>query len=178
MKAYAAVPNVEIRRAALEDVELIAAVLREAFAEFESLYTPAAFAATTPTAWQIRDRWNEGPVWAAVRNGTIIGMIGAVPKDLGLYVRSMAVHSFARRHGIAGGLLREVEAFTIHHHHKRLFLSTTSFLEDAIHLYERFGFQRNADGPQDLFVTPLFTMVKGLELANGESGAQIKEKAE
>ena len=175
MKAYPAVPNVEIKRATLENVELIAAVLHESFAEFESLYTPAAFAATTPTARQIRDRWNEGPVWVAIQKGTIIGTIGAVPKDLGLYIRSMAVHPSARGHGIAGQLLKEVEAFAIHHHHQRLCLSTTPFLEGAIHLYERFGFQRSAEGLQDLFGTPLFTMVKGLQLANGESGTQIKE---
>jgi len=175
MTALPAAPNVEIKKATFEDVAAIAYILHESFAEFESLYTSAAFAATTPTAQQIRERWNEGPVWVAIQKGAIVGTVGAVPKDLGLYVRSMAVHPVSRGQGIAVQLLKEVEAFANHDHHKRLFLSTTPFLEDAIHLYERFGFQRSAEASQDLFGTPLFTMVKGLELASGESGAQIKE---
>jgi GNAT superfamily N-acetyltransferase len=175
MTALPAAPNVEIKKGTFEDVAAIAYILHESFAEFESLYTSAAFAATTPTAQQIRERWNEGPVWVAIQKGAIVGTVGAVPKDLGLYVRSMAVHPVSRGQGIAVQLLKEVEAFANHDHHKRLFLSTTPFLEDAIHLYERFGFQRSAEASQDLFGTPLFTMVKGLELASGESGAQIKE---
>ena len=43
-----------------------------------------------------------------------------------------------------------------------MFLSTTPFLESAIRLYEKFGFQRTSDGPLDLFGTPLFTMQKSL----------------
>jgi ribosomal protein S18 acetylase RimI-like enzyme len=43
---------------------------------------------------------------------------------------------------------------------RRLFLSTTPFLDRAISLYERFGFQRNEEGLRELFGTPLFTMEK------------------
>ena len=79
----------------MEDVAAIAFVLHESFAEIESFYTPAAFAATTPTAIQIRERWSEGPVWVAIQNGAAVGTVGAVPKSSGLYVRSMAVHPAA-----------------------------------------------------------------------------------
>ena len=143
----------------LEDAESIASVLRASFVEFESFYTPAAFAATTPTSDQIRERWDEGPVWVAVQNGSIVGTVAVVPKSSGLYVRSMAVHPVARGRGIAGGLLKEIESFAINQHHRRLFLSTTPFLHEAIRLYERFGFQCNDEGPHDLFGTSLFTMV-------------------
>ena len=156
----------------MEDIEAIAFALHESFAEFESLYTPSAFAATTPTASQIRDRWSEGPVWAAIQNGAVVGTVGAVPKSSGLYIRSMAVYPTARGQGIAWQLLKEVETFAINAHHKRLFLSTTPFLEEAIQLYEHFGFQRTDEGPQDLFGTPLFTMVKQLEPVNQEPGHQ------
>jgi ribosomal protein S18 acetylase RimI-like enzyme len=156
----------------MEDIEAIAFALHESFAEFESLYTPSAFAVTTPTAGQIRGRWSEGPVWVAIQNGAVVGTVGAVPKSSGLYVRSMAVHPAARRQGIARELLKEVENFAINNRRKRLFLSTTPFLEEAIHLYEEFGFQRTDDGPQDLFGTPLCTMVKQLEPVNEEPGHQ------
>lgn len=153
---------IQIRRALMEDVGAIASVLRAAFAEFEPLYTPAAFEVTTPTADQLRARWHEGPVWVAVQTNAIQGTVAAVSKATGLYVRSMAVEPVSRGQGIARGLLQEIERFALEHDHRRLFLSTTPFLYDAIRLYERFGFERTDDGPHELFGTPLFTMVKAL----------------
>jgi GNAT superfamily N-acetyltransferase len=164
-------PVLQIQRAMLKDAESIAAVLHASFVEFESLYTPDGFAATTPTSDQIRERWNEGPVWVAVQHGSIVGSVAAVAKSSGLYVRSMAVLPVARGQGIAGQLLKEIESFAINHHYGQLFLSTTPFLDDAIRLYERFGFQRDDEGAHDLFGTPLFTMVKQLEAAGGMARA-------
>lgn len=169
MNADVLIPGVQIRTAILEDVGAIAPVLHASFLEFEAFYTPAAFAATTPTANQIRERWHEGPIWVAIQNGEIVGTVAAVAKSSGLYVRSMAVHRTVRGRGIAGRLLKEIESFGIKNHHTRLFLSTTPFLLGAIHLYECFGFQRSDEGPHELFGTPLFTMVKQLQIRGDES---------
>jgi len=163
VKTDPAVPALQIKKATLGDSEAIASILHASFAEFESLYAPAAFAATTPTSNQIRARWDEGPVWVAVQNENLIGTVAAVPKSADLYVRSMAVLPAARGQGFARQLLREIERYAIINHQKCLFLSTTPFLTSAIHLYESFGFQRNDEGPHDLFGTRLFTMVKQLE---------------
>ncbi len=157
--------DVLIRIAAIDESLAIASVLRQAFIEYEPLYTLAAFAATTPTSDQIQARWNEGPVWVAVQKDNIIGTLAAVPKSSGLYIRSMAVLPVATGQGIAGQLLIEIERFAVDHHHRSLFLSTTPFLKKAIRLYERFGFERNDEGPHDLFGAPLFTMIKLLESA-------------
>jgi hypothetical protein len=54
-----------IRLAEEHDAETISATLQAAFAEFEALYTPAAFSATTPTTDQILERFVEGPIWIA-----------------------------------------------------------------------------------------------------------------
>jgi GNAT superfamily N-acetyltransferase len=148
--------------AKIEEASAIATVLRQAFFEYEPQYTRAAFAATTPTARQIEDRWREGPVWVAVQKEDLVGTVAAVPKSSGFYVRSMAVLPAARGQRIAGHLLKAVERFAGDHQFKRLFLSTTPFLDDAIRFYEHFGFQRSEDGPHDLCGTPLFTMVKVL----------------
>jgi ribosomal protein S18 acetylase RimI-like enzyme len=155
-------PAILIRRARLADIDAIASLLRDSFAEFRPLYTSAAFEATTPVAGQLRSRWQEGPVWVAVRANAILGTVAAAPRPSGLYIRSMAVHPLARGQGIARRLLEEIRRFAQQRHHERLFLSTTPFLDDAIRLYERFGFERTEDGPHDLFGTPLFTMVKAL----------------
>ena len=182
MKATPVDSVIQIRRARLEEVETIALVLHASFIEFKAFYTSAAFAATTPTSNQIRERWSEGPVWIAIQNGDIVGTVAAVPKSSGLYVRSMAVHPSARGQGIARQLLQEIESFAVKHHHRRLFLSTTPFLKEAIRLYEHFGFQRSDEGQHELFGTPLFTMVKRLEpmereLRNPKSFTQQEEKA-
>jgi len=43
-----------------------------------------------------------------------------------------------------------------------MLLSTTPFLDDAIRLYQRFGFERIREGLHDLAGTPLFTMEKAV----------------
>ncbi|HEV8190790.1 MAG TPA: GNAT family N-acetyltransferase [Ktedonobacterales bacterium] len=155
--------NVEIRRAAPQDIPDIASVLLAAFAEYEPLYTQGGFAATTPTSDQIRTRFDEGPVWIALLDGAISGTVAAILRDgATLYVRSMAVLRAARGHNIGGALLGEVERFATEHGCKRLLLSTTPFLARAIRLYERAGFQLTEEGPSDLFGTPLVAMAKSL----------------
>jgi hypothetical protein len=57
------VSNLAVRRAGEYDALAIAAVLRQAFAEFEPKYTAAAFAATTPDVAMVLERLREGPVW-------------------------------------------------------------------------------------------------------------------
>lgn len=157
------IPEIQIRIATPGDTSSIASVLYEAFAEYESLYTQEAFAATTPTSEQIQGRLGEGPTWIAVEDGSIVGTVGAAPRGQALHVRSMAVLLVARGHRIGELLLETVETFASAHGYRRLFLSTTPFLGRAISLYERWGFRRSDEGPHELFGTPLFTMVKDLD---------------
>ena len=168
MNAGRVFPGIQIRTATLEDAESIALVLRESFAEFQSTYTTEAFAATTPTSNQIHTRWSDGPVWVADFNRTVVGTVSAVVKEDSLYVRSMAVLPAIRGQNIGHLLLKEAEAFAWKSGCRRMFLSTTPFLIQAIKLYERYGFQRNSEGPNELFGTPLFTMEKILR-SSGEN---------
>lgn len=157
-------PNIQIRAAVPDDAPLISAVLYESFVEYKPSYTPEGFAATTPTTDQIKSRMNEGPVWVVLRDQAIVGTASAVLQGESLYVRGMAVLPNARGQKIGELLLAHLESFASARGFRRLFLSTTPFLSSAIRLYERFGFQRNGEGPHDLFGTPLFTMEKSLEL--------------
>jgi putative acetyltransferase len=153
---------VQIHPAIGSDVEAVAAVLRDAFLEFKSLYTEAAYAETTPDPDTLVRRLDDGPIWVARLRGEIVGTISAVEKPNGVYVRSTAVLPSARGSRIAKMLLEEVESFAVSYRAERLFLSTTPFLHAAIHLYEDFGFHRTSEPPHDLFNTPLFTMEKKL----------------
>ncbi|MGQ0603548.1 MAG: GNAT family N-acetyltransferase [Anaerolineales bacterium] len=156
---------VSVRLAVAGDAETIASVLYQAFVEYQSLYTPAAFAATTLHSDRIRSRFGEGPVWVAMQNDLVVGTVSAVTTDRGTYVRGMALLPAARGRRVGWLLLESVEGFAREHKLRRLFLSTTPFLLRAIRLYEQFGFQRDDEGPHELFGTPLFTMVKNLSVA-------------
>ena len=152
----------QIRRATEADAGALAALLREAFAEYERLYTRAGYAATTPDGQAIRARLAEGPTWVAHEDGRILGTVSAVAKEDGVYVRSMAVAPAARGKRIALLLMRQLELFAVSSKAGRLYLSTTPFLFSAIRLYESLGFRRTGEPPDDLFGTPLVTMARRL----------------
>ena len=155
-------PRVQIRAAVMADAPQVASLLLESFIEYRDLYTPEGFAATTPTSEEVLTRMEEGPVWVALLDGSVVGTVAAVERGEDLYVRGMAVLPAARGLGIGELLLREVEGHAAALGYGRLLLSTTPFLHRAIRLYERFGFRRSEEGARALKGTPLFTMVKSL----------------
>ena len=163
--AAEALSEILIRRATPEDAEAISGVLHQAFAAYRPRYTPQAYRATTPAPAQVLERLQEGPLWVALLGGVLVATASAVVTERGCYIRGMAVVPAARGHRIGWTLLEAIERFAQEERLPRLYLSTTPFLDRAIALYERYGFHRTADGPSDLFGTPLFTMVKTLRLA-------------
>jgi ribosomal protein S18 acetylase RimI-like enzyme len=154
--------DVRIRTAVPEDAGAISSLLREAFVEFEPLYTPGGFAATTPAAAEIAERWAEGPVWVAEMDERMVGTVAAVVKEDGVYLRSMAVLPSTRGVGAGRLLLQTVQEFAIARQASRMFLSTTPFLTAAIRLYESAGFVRTGEPPAELLGTPLITMARPL----------------
>jgi putative acetyltransferase len=155
--------NAQIRLASPEDATDIADVLRQSFLEFEALYTPQGFAATTPDEPEVAGRMQEGPMWVAVWKDRIVGTASAVlTGEKGSYVRGVAVVPSARGLGIAESLMNQVESFARQHGCTRLFLTTTPFLTSAVRLYQRLGFALIPDGTAALFGTPLLKMEKVL----------------
>jgi GNAT superfamily N-acetyltransferase len=151
-----------IRHATPADLSSIAFLMHDSFVEYRPSYTDEGFSATTPGSEQLAKRISEGPMWVAVQDTVLVGTASALPLGDELYIRGMAVLPQARGLGIGELLLKSIEEFALAQGYKRLALSTTPFLLRAIKLYERFGFRRIADGPHDLFGTPLFTMAKQL----------------
>jgi ribosomal protein S18 acetylase RimI-like enzyme len=154
--------GVQIRQAAPDDAAAIASLLRKSFVEFETLYTSEGFVATVGTPDMVKARIDEGPVWVAEENQAIVGTVSAVLKGDRLYIRGMAVDPTARGKRIGCKLLDRAEEFAIEKGRSCLFLSTTPFLSRAIKLYKDYGFHHNSEGPDNLFGTPLFTMIKTL----------------
>jgi GNAT superfamily N-acetyltransferase len=157
-----ALPKTTIRQGGPQDAASIAQALHESFAEYEALYTREGFAATVLNADHILCRMREGPVWVAWCEHRVLGTAAAVLKGKSAYMRGMAVLPAARGARIAARLLEQVECWASNQGCCRVFLSTTPFLSTAIRLYERSGFRRTDEGPNDLFGTPLFTMEKNL----------------
>jgi ribosomal protein S18 acetylase RimI-like enzyme len=153
-------PPFLIRLANVPDAFIISKLLHDSFLEYEPLYTPQGFAATTPDAKEVFLRMQEGPVWIAFCAGEPVGTVAAVVEDGSLHIRGMAVLPAARKAKIGSRLLEQTEAHAAEQDCERLFLSTTPFLEAAIRLYEKFGFRRVQGSEHDLFGTPLFTMEK------------------
>lgn len=149
-----------IRAARPDEAQAIAATLAEAFAAYESLYTPEAFAATTPNEAVIRSRFSEGAIWVAVLNEKIVGTVSVIPASESLYIRSMAVLPEARGQRIGERLLSEIEHYAVAQGFQQLSLKTTPFLEHALRLYEKCGFV--PAGVDELFGTPLITMTRKL----------------
>lgn len=155
-----------IREGTEADAARIAEILQLAFAEFRSLYTPAAFQATTPGPEAIVTRMREGPCWIALQDEMTIGTVSAVQRSPDCYVRGMGVLPDSRARGVGWQLLRAAERFALEAGSRRVYLSTTPFLDRAIRMYERFGFRRDSEGSHDLFGTPLFTMMKEVDRAS------------
>jgi putative acetyltransferase len=153
---------IRIREASKGDCEDVATLLRHAFASYEPLYTAGGFAATTPDATGVAARLHDGPVWLAIHDGAIVGTAGAVCQSGQCYVRGVAVLPKWRGCGIASSLMATVEHFALQNKACRMFLTTTPFLEDAIRLYARLGFERSERSPLDLYGTPLIGMTKSL----------------
>ncbi|MBO0726391.1 MAG: GNAT family N-acetyltransferase [Blastocatellia bacterium] len=151
-----------IRTAVPDDAPAVASTLHRAFLQFKPLYTPDAFAATVSSTDQILLRLNEGPIWVALLDEVVVGTVSVVPKGDALYVRGMAVAPDARGSGIGCALIKRIEEHATERGFKRLYLNTTPFLVGAIRLYEKCGFVRSADGPDNLFGTPLFAMERKL----------------
>ena len=142
---------------------MIARILRESFARFESDYTPEAMQAVTPTADEVVSRFDEGPIWVAVDEDEIVGSVSVVPEPDWLYIRSMAVLPKAQGLGIGNKMLQEAERYAADNGFDKLFLYTTYFSASAIKLYEKNGFYKVRDTTADeWFGTPGLAMEKNI----------------
>jgi ribosomal protein S18 acetylase RimI-like enzyme len=62
--------------------------------------------------------------------------------------------------GLAKALMNHMEQMAIQNNCKSLKLTSTSFLQQAMKLYESLGYKEN--GSQDLYGTTLIKMIKGI----------------
>jgi N-acetylglutamate synthase-like GNAT family acetyltransferase len=111
-----------------------------AFLPFRAGYTDEAFEFTTPPTNVIRERFSEGPIWLAEREGIAVGTVSGLPEADRFYIRSMAIDPLAQRSGVGQKLLETVERHAREQRFEKLFLYTTYVLPGAQRLYEKNGF--------------------------------------
>ena len=110
----------------------------------------------------MRKRFSEsGEIWVAELDSEIVGTVSVAHRNQALYIRSLAIMPTAQGMRMGQRLLEHVENYAVAGGFKILTLSTGSFLQQAVRLYERFGFvcHRNID----FYGTDLIAMEKYLD---------------
>ncbi len=133
--------DLKIRLAVADEAAEIAEVIKQAFGPLENDYTPESYAIVTPDADEVRGRFQEGPIWVALKGEKIVATVSVLPEPEWLYIRSMAVSPVAQGSGVGGKLLGEIDKYASENGFDRLFLYSTEFSKNAIRLYERNGFE-------------------------------------
>jgi GNAT superfamily N-acetyltransferase len=163
--------EIEIRLAESGDEGLIAGLLYDAFVGYKYLYTEKAFDATILGIAKIKERIDSKTMWVALFKNVIRATLSLTPTNDELNVRSVAVSPIARRKGLGKALMIHAEGEARKMGFQQLDLTTTTFLFEAIRLYEDLGFERC--GFEDLFGTQLIKMKKNLKPAIVYSGTSI-----
>jgi putative acetyltransferase len=151
---------IEYRLAQTADIVLVSELLQKAFESYKSFYTPAAFKATTPSSAEIEARFDDGPIWVAFYNKEIIGTLSGLLDGEKMLLRSMAVDPAFQGQKIGLNLLKTAEQYALNAQVNSMYLFTTPFLHQAIHLYEKFRFVKKSHQKDNLHGTPLIYMEK------------------
>jgi GNAT superfamily N-acetyltransferase len=136
------IADIQIRDAAEADAPAIAICLSEAFAQFQTAYTPLAFADTVPTIAGVQLRLKEMHVLVAAGAVEIVGTISAMFDGEHGHLRGMAVLPEWRGTGVASLLLAAIENWLRAHGCRQVTLGTTELLRAALAFYEKNGFRR------------------------------------
>jgi ribosomal protein S18 acetylase RimI-like enzyme len=152
-----------VRQAGPADANEILGCLADAFAPFQSQYTPAAFADTVLTPEAMAPRFRTMFVLVAEdAAGSILGTVAAGLCDGGEgHLRGMAVRAAWQGSGVAGQLLNAAESLLRARGCRRVTLDTTAPLTRAIAFYRSHGYT-STGCVRDFYGMTLFEYAKDL----------------
>jgi GNAT superfamily N-acetyltransferase len=155
-------PQVEIRRAMLDDAAAVLHCLAVAFEPYRYQYSRQGYEDTTLTAETICVRMRSMEVLVAEANGLVVGTIATsvVSPEVG-HLRGMAVLPEWQGRDIAGQLLSFAESHLRDRGCTRITRDTTQPLQRAIRFYEKHGY-RSTGKVGDFFGMPLYEYAKQL----------------
>jgi GNAT superfamily N-acetyltransferase len=141
--------DILIRQAREDELDTVAALAVEAYAEYARHMPPDAWSAFAQNIANVRGRSNEATILVAERDGELVGTVtlftdwrGAQPDSYG--VRLLAVPPEQRGTGVGRALMQDVIERARAEGKDRVVLTTTQEMESARDLYERLGFVRDA----------------------------------
>jgi GNAT superfamily N-acetyltransferase len=141
--------DVSIRPARDDELDEVAALLVDAYAEYAARMSPDAWASFAQDIGNVRGRMIEADVVVAEREGRFVGSVTLFTRHRGVRggtvgVRLLAVRPDARGTGVGRALMEYAIEHARAERQDRVVLSTTQEMESARDLYEKLGFTREA----------------------------------
>jgi GNAT superfamily N-acetyltransferase len=140
--------DIQIRQARDDELDLVASLAVDAYAEYARHMAPDAWSAFAQNIANVRGRSNEAEILVAERDGELVGTVtlftdwrGAQPDSYG--VRLLAVPPEQRGTGVGRALMEHCIERARTQGRDRVVLTTTQEMETARDLYERLGFVRD-----------------------------------
>lgn len=139
--------DLTIRPARDDELDRVATLLVEAYAEYAARMSPDAWASFAQDIGNVRGRMIEAEVVVAERAGRLVGSVTLFTRHRGVRggtvgVRLLAVHPGARGTGVGRTLMEYAIERARAEHQNRVVLSTAQEMESARDLYEKLGFVR------------------------------------
>ena len=134
-----------IQKANYEHIDGILGCLSDAFSEVREAYSAEAYADTVLTPGTLKERLDEMDNYVYLdEEGEVIGFVGwKKESEEEAHIRGMAVSPAGRGQGVARTLLSQVDDDVRSAGCSFISLDTTEYLQSAIKLYERNGFERS-----------------------------------
>lgn len=139
--------DIVIREARDDELDAVAAVAVDAYAEYAERMSPDAWSAFAQNIANVRGRMLDAEVVVAERDGRIVGTVtlftdwrGAQPGSYG--VRLLAVPPAERGTGVGRALMEHCIVRAERDGKDRVLLTTTQEMESARDLYDKLGFVR------------------------------------
>lgn len=139
--------DVTIRPARDDELDEVAALLVDAYAEYAARMSPDAWASFAQDIGNVRGRMMEADVVVAEREGRLVGSVTLFTRHRGVRggtvgVRLLAVHPASRGTGVGRALMEYAIEHARAEQQERVVLSTAQEMESARDLYEKLGFVR------------------------------------
>lgn len=139
--------DLSIRPARDDELDRVAALLVDAYAEYAARMSPDAWASFAQDIGNVRGRMMEADVVVAERDGQLVGSVTLFTRHRGVRggtvgVRLLAVSPDARGTGVGRALMEHAIKRARAEQQQRVVLSTAQEMESARDLYEKLGFRR------------------------------------
>lgn len=141
-------PDLEIRNARPDELDIVASVAVDGYAEYAAGMSPDAWSQFAQNIANVRGRLQDAEVVVAVEDGRIVGTVtlytewrGAQTGSYG--IRLLAVPPPERGKGVGRALMEHCIDRARAEGKERVVLTTTQEMESARDLYERLGFERD-----------------------------------